>query len=64
MRLHEPGTAERKRAVKRYLADHEGIRDRVATRASVDVTMVSKVLHGTGVSENAEKALMAEETKD
>lgn len=64
VRRHEPGTGERKRAVKRYLADHEDIRNRVAARANVDVTMVSKVLHGTGTSEKAEKALVAEETKD
>lgn len=51
----------RREAVRSYLAAHKGIVERVATRADVHRTVVSKVLHGRGTSSPVEQAIMAEE---
>lgn len=52
---------ERREAVREYLASHRGIVERVASRADVHRSVVSKVLHGRAVSSPVEQAILAEE---
>lgn len=52
---------DRREAVRSYLATHKGIAERVAARADVHRSVVSKVLHGRGTSAPVEQAIIAEE---
>jgi len=52
---------ERREAVREYLAANKGIAERVATRADVHRSVVSKVLHGRAVSAPVEQAIADEE---
>lgn len=52
---------QRKDAIAEYLRSNERIIDRVAARAEVSPSMVSKVLHGHAKSRKVEEALFAEE---
>lgn len=52
---------QRKDAIAEYLRTHERITERVAARAGVSPSMVSKVLHGHAVSRKVEESLFAEE---
>lgn len=54
---------DRREAVRTYLASHKGIVERVASRADVHRSVVSKVLHGRAVSAPVEQAIAAEEVE-
>jgi len=59
-----PESPKRREAVRSYLIlqrGSKGFTRRVAERAGVNPTMVSKVLHGTAVSDPVERAIFAEE---
>lgn len=58
-----PKSPERNTASRKYLRAHPGLRDRVARRLKVDVTLVSKVLQGSGVSARVEAAILSEEIR-
>lgn len=51
----------RREAVRTYLLEHQGLTVRVAARAGVHRTVVSKVLHGRAVSARVEQAIEDEE---
>lgn len=54
---------DRREAVRTYLVTRKGIVERVATRADVHRSVVSKVLHGRAVSAPVEQAIVAEESE-
>lgn len=53
----------RRELVRSYLEASPGIIGRIAVRASVDPSVVSKVLHGRAVSAPVVRAIEAEERK-
>lgn len=54
----------RRELVRIYLSSHRGISQRVAARANVSQTMISKVLHGYAVSAKVVSAIETEESED
>ena len=47
--------------MRSYLKQYRGLRDRAAARAEVDISMISKILHGVAKSEPVARAISEEE---